>query len=49
MVFSIENVKLKVVQLIGSLNDGGAETLVKDYVLLLDEHKFDVAVIAEKI
>ena len=40
--------KLKVVQLIGSLNDGGAETLVKDYALLLDDCKFDVEIIAEK-
>ena len=40
--------KLKVLQLIGSLNDGGAETLVKDYALLLDDRKFDVEIIAEK-
>ena len=34
-----------VFQIIGSLGDGGAETLVKDYALLLDKSKFKVIVI----
>lgn len=37
--------KRKVIQYITSLNDGGAETLVKDYCLLLDKEKFEVKVV----
>ena len=37
--------KKKVIQFIGSLGDGGAETLVKDYALLLDKEKFDVVIV----
>ena len=29
--------KIKVAQYIGAIQDGGAETLVKDYALLLDK------------
>lgn len=36
----------KVVHLINSLSTGGAETLVKDYAILLDKTKIDVAVLA---
>ena len=39
--------KTKVVEYIGRMQDGGAETLVKDYALLLDKEKFDVTVICE--
>ena len=38
--------KNTVVEFIWSLNDGGAETLVKDYALLLDRERFDVKVLA---
>ena len=37
--------KTKVMQFIFALNDGGAETLVKDYDLLLDKDKFDVDIL----
>lgn len=37
--------KIKVFQFLGALGDGGAETLVKDYALLLDREKFDVEII----
>ena len=37
--------KKKLVELIGRIQDGGAETLVKDYALLLDKDKFDVTVL----
>lgn len=37
--------KIKIVQLIHGLNTGGAETLVKNYALLLDKEKFDVIVL----
>ena len=37
--------KTKVAQFIGSIQDGGAETLVKDYALLLDKETFDVIII----
>ena len=37
--------KVKVIQYITSLNDGGAETLVKDYCLLLNKEKFEVKVV----
>ncbi len=39
--------KKKVVEFIGRLQDGGAETLVKDYALMLDKDKFDVYVLCE--
>lgn len=35
----------KVVQFITDLGDGGAETLVKDYALLLNKEKFDVVIL----
>ncbi len=35
----------KVAHFIGSIQDGGAETLVKDYALLLDKSKFNVLII----
>lgn len=39
--------KIKVVEYIGTIKDAGAETLVKDYALLLDKEKFDVVVLCE--
>ncbi len=39
--------KTKLIEFIGRLQDGGAETLVKDYSLLLDKEKFDVTVLCE--
>lgn len=39
--------KTKVVEFIGRIQDGGAETLVKDYALMLDKEKFDVIVLCE--
>lgn len=36
----------KVIHMISSMNAGGAETMVKDYALLMDKNKFDVKVIA---
>lgn len=35
----------KVIQFISSLSDGGAETLVKDYALLLDKNNFKVKIV----
>jgi len=35
----------KVIEFIGRLQDGGAETLVKDYALLMNKDKFDVLVL----
>lgn len=37
--------KHMVLEFVLSLSDGGAETLVKDYALLLDRNRFDVAVV----
>lgn len=37
--------KTKVIEFIGRLGDGGAETLVKDYALLLDKERFDVKIV----
>ena len=37
--------KVKLLHFIYNLNQGGAETLVKDYALLLDKEKFDVVVL----
>ena len=39
--------KTKVVEFIGRIQDGGAETLVKDYALLLEKDKFDVTILCE--
>ena len=40
--------KCRVLELIvGSLSDGGAETLVKDYVLNLDKERFETAVFVD--
>lgn len=39
--------KTKIVEYIGTIKDAGAETLVKDYALLLDRNKFDVIVLCE--
>ncbi|MBQ6560442.1 MAG: glycosyltransferase [Erysipelotrichaceae bacterium] len=39
--------KTKLVEFIGRIQDGGAETLVKDYALLLDKELFDVTVLCE--
>ena len=39
--------KQKVVEFIGRIQDGGAETLVKDYALMLDKDLFDVTVLCE--
>ena len=41
--------KKKVIEYIWTLNDGGAETLVKDYALLLDKNKFEVIVLTNVI
>lgn len=37
--------KVKVIEFIQSMGDGGAETLVKDYALLMDKNRFDVTVV----
>lgn len=37
--------KIVVLQLINSLADGGAETLVKDYATLIDSNKYEVAIL----
>ena len=37
--------KIKVFQFLGSLGDGGAETLVKDYAILLNRDEFDIEII----
>lgn len=39
--------KTKVVEYITRIQDGGAETIVKDYTLKLDKNKFDVTVLCE--
>lgn len=36
---------IKVIEFLSALKDGGAETLVKDYVALLDKEKFDTTVL----
>ena len=41
--------KTKVIEYIGRIQDGGAETLVKDYALTLDKDKFDVYVVCRDI
>ena len=40
--------KIKVLHYIFRLNQGGAETLVKDYALLLNKERFDVVVLCHK-
>lgn len=42
---SLMNKKIKVIEFISELRMGGAETLVKDYVLNIDKEKFDVSII----
>lgn len=37
--------KIKVLHFIYNLNQGGAETLVKDYALLIDKEKFDIVIL----
>ena len=37
--------RIKVVQLITTMADGGAETLVKDYALLCDKEKVDMRIV----
>lgn len=37
---------IKVIEFIPKMSDGGAETLVKDYCLLLDKNKFDVEILS---
>lgn len=39
--------KIKLVEFIGRLQDGGAETLVKDYALMLNKERFDVTILCE--
>ena len=39
------NNRIKVIQLVSTLNDGGAETLVKDYVRFIDKSRFEVMVV----
>ncbi len=41
----MKNKRVKVVQLITTMADGGAETLVKDYALLCDKERIDLSVI----
>ena len=38
--------KISIAEFIGSLSDGGADTLIKDYARLIDKDKFDISVIA---
>lgn len=37
--------RTKIIEFITSVGDGGAETLVKDYILMLDKTQFDVSVV----
>lgn len=39
--------KTKIVEYIGRIQDGGAETLVKEYALLLDKDLFDVVILCD--
>ena len=39
--------KVKVIEFIQSMGDGGAETLVKDYALLMDRERFEVTVVVQ--
>lgn len=40
--------RIKVIEYITNLGDGGAETLVKDYVKLIDRNRFDISVIVTR-
>lgn len=40
-----DNNKIRVMELIGQLGDGGAETLVANYVKLVDKNKFETCVV----
>ena len=37
--------KVNVIEFIQTVGDGGAETLVKDYALLMDKERFQVTVV----
>ena len=37
--------KIKLLHYVYNLNQGGAETLVKDYALLIDKEKFDIVIL----
>lgn len=37
--------KIKVIEYIGNFGDGGAETLIKDYVRLIDRNRFDPVIV----
>jgi glycosyltransferase involved in cell wall biosynthesis len=39
--------KIVVAEYIGTINDGGAETLVRDYALLIDKNRFDIKIIVD--
>lgn len=39
--------KTKIIQYVSRIKDGGAETLLRDYALLLNKDKFDVVVVCE--
>lgn len=39
--------KTKIIEFIGRIQDGGAESLVKDYALKLDKNMFDVTILCE--
>ena len=39
--------KTKIIEYVGRMQDGGAETILKDYALMLDKDKFDVTVVCE--
>ena len=39
--------KTKVIEFIQTMGDGGAETLVKDYALLMDKEQFEVTVVVQ--
>lgn len=41
--------KLNIAQFIGSFQDGGAESLVRDYCLLLDKTKFNIVPIVLRL
>ncbi len=44
----MQNIKrTKVIEFIQTVGDGGAETLVKDYALLMDRERFDVTVVVQ--
>ena len=37
--------KIRLLHFVYNLNQGGAETIVKDYALLIDKEKFDVVIL----